>query len=164
MAATADADEDERWMRVAHEAALQAFVRGDWPTGAVIVKGGLGLATGRNRQVSGRDPTLHAETDAVHQAVAAHGPQALQGATLYSTMEPCPMCAAALRLAGIGRVVSSLRMAQLGRRDLGRYSIEAFMDLVGWQPELRFGVLEQDCLALRTRWGGDARLDTESAP
>ena len=164
MAHEATETEDERWMRLAHQAAQEAYERGDWPTGAVIVKGGQVLSSGQNRQESGRNPTLHAETDAVGEAMAAHGPQALQGATLYSTMEPCPMCAATLRVAGIRRVVASLRMAQLGRKDLGGYSIEGFMQLVGWHPELHFGVLEKDCLELRLRWGGDARQRPEAAP
>lgn len=149
---------DEHWMALAQEAAREAFARGDWPAGAVVVKEGRYLAAGQNRQESGADPTLHAETQALRDAVSAHGAAALRGATLYATMEPCPMCAGALKVAGIARIVAALRMAELGRRDLGRYSLENFCALVDWHPALEFGVLHDECLALRRRWGRDALL------
>lgn len=163
MTASAAAPADEHWMRLAHQVSQEAFDRGDWPAGAAIVAQGRCLGTGQNRQVSAGDPTQHAETDAIRAAIAANGAQALRGATLYSTMEPCPMCAAALRLAGVSRVVSSLRMAEMGRKDLGGYSLEAFCRLLGWQPDLDFGVLHGDCLELRKRWGGDS-LQSKGEP
>jgi tRNA(adenine34) deaminase len=159
MSAMSDAPtEDERWMAVAHAAAQEAFARGDWPAGAAVVREGRCLATGQNWQETGADPTLHAETDAIRNAIAAHGAAAVDGATLYATMEPCPMCAGALRVVGVARVVAALRMAELGRKDLGSYSLENFCGLVDWHADLRFGVLHDECLALRLRWGRDAQL------
>ncbi|RCW76357.1 nucleoside deaminase [Pseudorhodoferax soli] len=146
---------DAHWMRLALDEAEDAYARGDWPTGAVLVKDGELLGRGQNRQVSQGDPTLHAEPDALRQAFAAHGPAAAQGATLYCTMEPCPMCAGALKLAGVGTLVLALRHATLRRSDLGDYSIERFCALTGHAMALRDGVLEADYLALRLRWGGD---------
>lgn len=146
---------DEHWMRLALNEAQEAYARGDWPTGAVLVQGGQLLARGQNRQVSQGDPTLHAEPDALRQAFAAHGPAAAQGATLYCTMEPCPMCAGALQLAGVTTLVLALRHATLRRSDLGDYSVERFCALTGRAMALRGGVLEADYLALRLRWGGD---------
>jgi tRNA(adenine34) deaminase len=146
---------DEHWMRLALNEAEDAYARGDWPTGAVLVQGGELLGRGQNRQVSQGDPTLHAEPDALRQAFAAHGPAAAQGATLYCTMEPCPMCAGALKLAGVSTLVLALRHATLRRSDLGDYSIERFCTLTGHAMALRDGVLEADYLALRLRWGGD---------
>lgn len=146
---------DEHWMRLALNEAQEAYARGDWPTGAVLVQGGKLLARGQNRQVSQGDPTLHAEPDALRQAFAAHGPAAAQGATLYCTMEPCPMCAGALQLAGVATLVLALRHATLRRSDLGDYSVERFCALTGHAMALRDGVLEADYLALRLRWGGD---------
>jgi tRNA(adenine34) deaminase len=148
--------EDERWMALAIAAAEEAFARGDWPTGAVVVKDGRLLAAGQNRQVSTGDPLLHAEPDALRRAAAAHGPDATRGATLYCTMEPCPMCAGALQLAGITRLVLALRHATLGRTDLGRYSIEAHCAMTGHALARTDGVLEAPYLALRLRWGRDA--------
>ena len=153
---TASAGEDERWMRVALDEARDAYARGDWPTGAVLVRDGLRLATGQNRQNTRGDPTLHAETDALRAAFVEHGPTSTAGATLYCTMEPCPMCAGALKLAGIGRLVLALRHATLRRTDLGSYSIEAFCAMTDWHPALTDGVHEPEYLALRRAWGGDA--------
>lgn len=160
---SAAAAEDERWMAVAQAAAHEAFARGDWPAGAAVVRAGRCLATGQNRQESGGDPTLHAETEAIRNAMAAEGAAAVRGATLYATMEPCPMCAGALKVAGIARVVAALRMADMGRRDLGNYSLETFCSLVGWHPALAFGVLHEDCMELRRRWGRDAQLGDGTA-
>jgi tRNA(adenine34) deaminase len=156
MAIATDATNDDlHWMGLALQASREAHARGDWPTGAVLVKNGRLLASGQNRQNSQGDVTVHAETDALRAAFAAHGPEAAVGATLYCTMEPCPMCAGALKLAGVQALVLALRHARLRRTDLGDYSIEAFCRMTGFQLELRDGVLEQDYLALRLRWGGD---------
>jgi tRNA(Arg) A34 adenosine deaminase TadA len=146
---------DEDWMRLALAEAYDAFPRGDWPTGAVIVKDGHMLAAGQNRQVSTGDVLLHAEPDAIRRALAVHGPGATQGATLYCTMEPCPMCAGALKLAGITRLVLAVRHARLRRNDLGSFTTEAFCAMTGHAMTLRDGVLESEYLALRLRWGRD---------
>ena len=156
--------EDLHWMQAALAQAQAAHARGDWPTGAVIVKAGALLATGQNQQNTQRNPTLHAETAAIDAAVAQHGAQLLRGATLYCTMEPCPMCAGALQLAGVSRLVLALRHQRLKRTDLGRYSIEAFCALTGYELSLTHGVLEEQYLTLRLLWGGDARQPDSTAP
>ncbi len=148
-------DDDGFWMAQALAQAEEAFARGDWPTGAVIVQRGRLLGSGQNRQVSTGDPLLHAEPDAIRQAAAAHGADALQGATLYCTMEPCPMCAGALKLAGITRLVLALRHATLRRTDLGDFTVERFCALTGHAMSVTDGVLEAPYLALRLRWGRD---------
>ena len=150
-----DAHTDLHWMQLALAQSQEAFARGDWPTGAVLVRDGQLLSTGQNRQVSQCDTTVHAETDAIRRAEAIHGVGSTQGATLYCTMEPCPMCAGALRNAGISRLVLSLRHATLKRTDLGPDRLEDFFTLTGWQPQLDSGPLEGDYLALRRRWGRD---------
>jgi len=146
---------DLQWMQLALAQSREAFARGDWPTGSVLVRNGKLLSTGQNRQVSQCDITMHAETDAIRRAVAAHGVGSTEGATLYCTMEPCPMCAGALKNAGISRVVLALRHATLRRTDLGPYRLEDFFTLTGWQPELSSGLLEKEYLALRREWGRD---------
>ena len=75
-------------------------------------------------------------------AVSLHGARATEGATLYCTMEPCPMCAGALKLAGITRLVLALRHARLRRTDLGRFSVEAFCAMTGHALAVSDGVLE----------------------
>jgi tRNA(adenine34) deaminase len=70
-------------------------------------------------------------------------------------MEPCPMCAGALKLANVRCLVLGLRHARLRRSDLGDYGIEAFCRMTGFDLALRDGVLADEYLALRLRWGGD---------
>ena len=146
---------DHDYMDLALRYAEEAFARGDWPVASLIVRDGLVLGVGQNRQTTEQDVTRHAETDAIRAATQAHGATAVAGATLYSTMEPCPMCAFALKLAGIRRLVLGLRHATLKRTDLGNYTIEAFCRLVDYPLELTTGVREAEALALRRRWGRD---------
>jgi len=146
---------DHDYMDLPLRYAEEAFARGDWPVASLVVRDGLVLGVGQNRQTTEQDVTRHAETDAIRAATQAHGAAAVAGATLYSTMEPCPMCAFALKLAGIRRLVLGLRHATLKRTDLGNYTIEAFCRLVDYPLELTTGVREVDALALRRRWGRD---------
>jgi tRNA(adenine34) deaminase len=142
-------------MDLALAQAEEALTRGDWPVAAVIARDGTVLGSGQNRQNTGADVTLHAELEAIRAAGRAHGAARLAGATLYSTMEPCPMCAWALKLAGIARLVLGARHATLRRTDMGAYGVEAFCRLTGFELALTPGIREAECLALRRRWGQD---------
>ena len=142
-------------MDLALREAQEAFTRGDWPVGSVLVRDNVVLATGQNRQTTERDVTWHAEFEAMRRATREHGVESLAGATVYSTMEPCPMCAGAMKLARITRLVLGTRHATLQRTDLGRYSIETFCQLAGYDLVLTTGVRESECTALRRRWGKD---------
>jgi tRNA(adenine34) deaminase len=133
----------------------EAMARGDWPTGSVIVLDGEVLASGQNRQNTLTDVTVHAETDALRSAFASLKRTSLEGATLYTTMEPCPMCAEAMRMAKVSRLVLGLRHADLKRTDLGTYSIEAYCRMLGWPLDIVTGVRHAECFALRKRWGKD---------
>jgi len=146
---------DSDYMDLALAQAEEAFARGDWPVAAVVARDGAVLGAGQNRQNTAGDVTMHAETEAIRAATRAHGAARVAGATLYSTMEPCPMCAWALRLAGIGRLVLGARHATLRRTDMGAYSVEAFCRLTDFDLALTPGVREAECLALRRRWGRD---------
>jgi len=79
----------------------------------LLAADGAPLAEAGNRVSTGGDPTAHAEMAAIRDAARAHGTGRLSGATLYSSTEPCAMCAAASYVAGIGRVVFGLREADL---------------------------------------------------
>jgi tRNA(adenine34) deaminase len=145
----------EEAMDLALANGAEAMARGDWPTGSVIVLGDKVLASGQNRQNTLNDITVHAETDALRAAFRTLGRTSLEGATLYTTMEPCPMCAEAMRMAKVGRLVLGLRHADLKRTDLGTYSIEAYCRMLDWPLEIVTGVRHAECLALRRRWGKD---------
>jgi tRNA(adenine34) deaminase len=154
-ASTIAAMTDTDYMDVALREAEDAFARGDWPVGSVLVRNGVVLATGQNRQNTERDVTWHAEFEALRRAARQHGVDKLVGAAVYSTMEPCPMCAGAMKLAGIARLVLGTRHAALRRTDLGDYSVEAFCRLAGYDLAVTTGVRESECTALRLRWGKD---------
>src|ERR1051325_2448028 len=97
--------DDERWMRLALDEARAAGAAGDVPVGAVIVRGGDALVSAANRTVRDNDPTGHAELLAVRAAAHAVGDWRLPGCTLYVTLDPCAVCAGALVLSRIDRVV-----------------------------------------------------------
>jgi tRNA(adenine34) deaminase len=96
---------DEQWMRLALEEASLAAAAGEVPVGAIIVRDGAVIARASNRTVRDQDPTAHAETLALRAASRAVGGWRLDGCTLYVTLEPCAMCAGALVLSRVDRVV-----------------------------------------------------------
>lgn len=98
-------EDDVLWMQRALEQAHAAAAGDEVPVGAVIVAGGRVLAEGRNRTRTDDDPTGHAELIALRHAARRDGRWALQDATLYVTLEPCAMCAGAMVLARICRLV-----------------------------------------------------------
>lgn len=93
------------WMDLAIAAARDAAAHGDVPIGAVVVRDGQELARAHNRREVDADPTAHAELLALRAASRELGTWRLEGCTLYVTLEPCTMCAGALVLARIDRVV-----------------------------------------------------------
>jgi tRNA(adenine34) deaminase len=96
---------DDAWMLLALAEARAAALAGEVPVGAVVVRDGELIARTANRTVRDQDPTAHAEILALRAASAAAGSWRLDGHTLYVTLEPCAMCAGALVLARVDRVV-----------------------------------------------------------
>jgi tRNA(adenine34) deaminase len=111
-AAAATSDDDERFMRLALEEARH----GDYPFGAVIVRGGEVIARGRNLGKTDRDPTAHGEMVAIRRCFADHGPAALAGSTLYTSGEPCAMCMGAIIWCHVGRLVFAASVQQLATK------------------------------------------------
>jgi tRNA(adenine34) deaminase len=97
--------DDAHFMGLALDLARQAEAAGEVPVGAVAVQGGTVVGRGYNRPISSRDPTAHAEIEALRAAAGALGNYRLPGCTLYVTLEPCPMCAGAMVHARIARLV-----------------------------------------------------------
>ena len=135
-------DDDINWMRLAIEEARAAAGEGNHPYGSVIVLDGTVVGHGGNAEVTTNDPTAHAETVAIRAACGSLGRLTLEGATLYASGEPCQMCAAAARLAGISRVV------------IGSFSSDSdhywqcHPRGVGAPYEQIVGVLRKDCAKL----------------
>lgn len=96
--------EDAQYMEQAIRLSEDNVDAGGGPFGAVIVRDGKILGTGVNRVVPNNDPTAHAEVTAIRNACSALGTFKLEGATIYSSCEPCPMCLSALYWAGVSRI------------------------------------------------------------
>jgi tRNA(adenine34) deaminase len=141
----------EAFMRQAMELGETAGREGDLGIGCVIVRDGRVIGRGRNRMNTRRNPMVHAETDAIADALKALGTADLSGATLYTTMEPCPMCAGAMMNTGIRHWVMGGRLKAVGRV-IGRYTAESFVDFVAADVEITTGILAAECEALRNRY------------
>jgi tRNA(Arg) A34 adenosine deaminase TadA len=124
------------------------------PFGACVLRGGRILAAARNAVLARRDPTCHAEINAIRLAARRLGTHDLAGCTICSTTEPCPMCFAAIHWAGIGRIVYGTRIAdvaRLGFRELTVSNI-TLRRLGGGTVQLAGGVLREECAALLRDW------------
>ena len=98
-------NDDKRFMQMAIDLSIENVKNGGGPFGAVIVRNGEIIATGTNRVTANNDPTAHAEVSAIRTACAKIGNFKLEGATCYTSCEPCPMCLSALYWAGVSRIV-----------------------------------------------------------
>ncbi len=141
-------DADECWMREALGAAREAARAGEVPVGACVVgsDGAALLAVAGNRTRTDCDPTAHAEVLALREAARRVGNYRLTGAVVYSTIEPCAMCAGALVQARVARLVYGARDEKAGAVE----SVFRVCDAssLNHRMELSGGVLEADCRAL----------------
>ncbi len=141
---------DEQWMRQALALAARAEQMGEVPVGALVVRDGQVLGEGWNQPIATHDPTAHAEILALRSAAASVGDYRLGGATLYVTLEPCPMCAAAIAHARIARLV-------FGAWDPCQGAAGSVFDLVAsdamnHRVDAFGGVLSEECGALLRRF------------
>jgi tRNA(adenine34) deaminase len=141
-----DAEGDARWMRQALEAAREAQNRGEVPVGACVVVGDTLLAVNGNRTRTDCDPTGHAEIVALREAARAVGNYRLTEAVVYSTIEPCAMCAGALIQARVRRLVYGARDERAGAVE-SQFHICAASSL-NHRIEVTSGVLEAECRAI----------------
>lgn len=141
-------EEDAWWMGKALEEAAKAAASGEVPVGAVLVHNGQVMARGANTMVASKDATQHAEMRAIKGGAYAIGDTRLTTATLYVTLEPCAMCAGAILLARIGRVVFGAWDDKAGMagsvHDLLRHP------KLNHRPEVQGGVRAMECGALLT--------------
>ena len=134
---------DAQWMRQALAAAHEAQRRDEVPVGTCIVSGVELLAVAGNRTRTDRDPTAHAEIVALREAARKVGNYRLGGAVVYSTIEPCAMCAGALIQARVQRLVYGAPDERAGAVE-SRFQI-CDADFLNHRIEITSGVLEAEC-------------------
>jgi tRNA(adenine34) deaminase len=137
---------DEYYMRMALREAERASEHEDVPIGAVVARDGEIIATGRNERELRQDPTAHAEVIALREAARVVGSWRLLEAVLYVTLEPCAMCAGAIVLARVPRVV-------FGAHDPKAGAAGSVLDVLddprlNHRPEVSAGLLGIECGAL----------------
>ncbi len=144
-------------MRDALAEARAAVATGDIPVGAVVLDAvGAVIGRGRNRREADGDPTAHAEILALREAAAARGEWRLAGCTLVVTLEPCTMCAGAIGLSRLTRVV-------YGATDPKAGAVESLWDVLrdrrlNHRPEVITGVLDAECAAVLSEFFAGHRL------
>jgi tRNA(adenine34) deaminase len=135
-------------MHLAIAEAQRALEHDDVPIGAVVVRDGDVIAAGRNERELRQDPTAHAEAIALRAAAHALGSWRVLDATLYVTLEPCAMCAGAIVLARVPRVVYGCTDPKAGAA--GSVLDVLAEPRLNHRPEVTGGVLAGECAALLT--------------
>lgn len=134
-----------KFMEEAYKMALEAFDEGEVPVGAVIVRNGEIVATGRNRREKSKNALLHAEIDAINNACNTLGGWRLWNCEIYITLEPCPMCAGAIINAHIPEVY-------FGAYDFKNGSCGTITNLFempyNFKPNCTGGIMEKECSEL----------------
>jgi tRNA(adenine34) deaminase len=146
---------DEEFMRRALELAREAERAGEVPVGAVVVIDGETIGRGRNAPITLNDPTAHAEMIALREAADAIGNYRLENATLYSTLEPCVMCAGALVAARVGRLVFGARDLRFGGVR-SKFQI-ADSELLNHRVEIVEGIMGAECAELMLQFFASRR-------
>ena len=140
---------ENKYMRLALEEAKKASEKNEVPVGAVIVKDGKVVSSGRNRRESEKNALCHAEIEAIDKACKTLGTWRLNGCDLYVTLEPCPMCAGAIINARIRRVY-------YGAFDEKAGSFGSLVDFnhikYNHKPEIYAGIMEDECQSLLTEF------------
>lgn len=137
---------DEQYVRNAIDLARDAAKRNEVPIGAVVVRDGAILAAATNRTIRDQDPTAHAELLAIREAASKLDRWRLDDCTLYVTLEPCAMCAGAIVLSRMNRVVFGAWDEKAGMAgsvgDLLRHP------RLNHRPQVKAGVLAEECARL----------------
>ena len=146
------AEDHQHYMSVALERARAAGEKGNRPVASVIVRDGSIIGEGENTAFTDFDPSAHAEVSAIRAACSALRTVDLSGSTLYTTLEPCPMCFWAMQEARVGTLVMGGRYTGIGRTDKGSYTVESFLEFTGRSLELVTDVLQRECEQVWLEW------------
>lgn len=134
----------EHFMRIALGLSRKTAAAGNIPCGSLIVRDGEVVGEGANTVNSDTDPTAHAEIMALRAAATRLGSVDLSGCTLYTTMEPCPMCCWAILVSRIESLVLGGRHDPVLRPELGTYTVENLLKMTGRPLRLVTGVLQRE--------------------
>jgi len=148
-------DDDARFMKRALELARRAAEMGEVPVGSVVVREGLVVGEGFNLKETDEDPTAHAEIIALRAAARRLGTWVLDDATLFTTCEPCPMCAGAIVQARVRRLVFGCEDPK-GGGVVSRYGIGIDGEL-NHKVELTTGIMAESCADLLTQFFRERR-------
>jgi tRNA(Arg) A34 adenosine deaminase TadA len=150
---------DAEFMRRAADACRLGIDAGQSPFGCVIARDGRVVAEAHNTVWADKDPTAHAEVNALRSAAAALGSIDLAGCTLYATCEPCPMCLAASHWAKVGRVVFGASIADADAAGFSELPIPAarLVELGRSPLVVQGGVLREACVRLFEEWKAEGR-------
>lgn len=157
---------DEAFMRLAIDEALVAQAEGNDPFGAVVTRDGQVIAKGHNLTVTDTDPTAHGEVVAIRNACRALNATRLEGATLYTTCEPCLICTGTATHTRIGRVVMGAVWADAPAyfQRPRKGSLLAVAPHLELPFEFTTGVLADECIALYVNGDTPPQLGDSSAP
>ena len=143
-------ERDLAWMQAALDEARRAGEVGEVPVGAVLVRGDVLVASAGNRSVRDRDATAHAELLVLKRGAEVIGDPRLGGCTLYVTLEPCAMCAGAIVLARVDRLVFGAWDAKAGM--VGSVGDLVRHPRLNPRPEVLAGISAEECAELLTRF------------
>ena len=133
--------------------ARAAGEKGNRPVASIIVRDGEVVGAGENTAFTDFDPSAHAEIAAIRDACARLRTLDLSGTTLYSTIEPCPMCFWCMQESRIPTLVLGGRLSGIGRTaDKGRYTVESFLDFTGRSLHVVTGILDRECEQVWNDW------------
>lgn len=145
-----DAFNDEHFMGLAMKQALEAYESGEVPVGAIIVSESQVIARARNSVELLTDVTAHAEMLAITAAMQHLNSKYLSECTLYVTLEPCPMCAGALRWSQVGRIVYGAEDEKSGFMRFGK-------DMLHPRTKVEYGIMHDDCANIMTAFFRERR-------
>ncbi len=148
-------EEKQKYMSAALALAKEAYDDGEVPVGAVVVRDGEIIATGRNRREKGKNALYHAETEAIDNACKTLGGWRLPRCDLFVTLEPCPMCAGAI-------INSRIEHVYFGANDKKAGSVGSLINLFeidyNHKPYFEGGIKEAECAEILSAFFRQLRL------
>ena len=148
-------NEDEKWMQIAIQEAINAKEEDEVPVGAILVKDGHLIAKAHNQPISTNDATAHAEVQLIRTAGIIQENYRLTGTSLYVTLEPCAMCLGAIMHARIERIVYGAHDLNSGACGSSENLIDA--NCFNHKIDLVIGVLENECKQLLKKFFNSRR-------